>query len=45
MQAHALTPDLISNAHRGTGARRTFPQKELYELYQRADSLLKDAQL
>jgi tetratricopeptide (TPR) repeat protein len=26
------------------GARRTFPQKELYELYQRADSLLKDAQ-
>jgi tetratricopeptide (TPR) repeat protein len=26
------------------GARRTFPQKELYELYQRADRLLKDAQ-
>lgn len=26
------------------GARRTFPQKELYEFYQRADNLLKDAQ-
>ena len=26
------------------GARRTFPQKELYELYQRDDRLLKDAQ-
>jgi tetratricopeptide (TPR) repeat protein len=26
------------------GARRTFPQKELYELYQRANRLLKDAQ-
>lgn len=26
------------------GARRTFPQKELYELYQRADRLLKDVQ-
>jgi len=26
------------------GARRTFPQKELYELYMRADRLLKDAQ-
>jgi len=26
------------------GARRTFTQKELYELYQRADRLLKDAQ-
>lgn len=26
------------------GARRTFPREELYELYRRADSLLKDAQ-
>jgi tetratricopeptide (TPR) repeat protein len=26
------------------GARRTFPQEELYQLYQRADKLLKDTQ-